>query len=261
MTAGAGLLAAPLLPLARFAVTTLWLLFTKGAFLMDLLAARAGAVDFGWWREVWPMQWKVAISWVSGYFIFQLFTPVLFAYSGPVAAGQMGMSLSLASATTTVAQAWIQTKAPTYGRLIALADFAELDRQFFRVLWQSTVIAMLLGVAIWMGAVILRWFENPWSQRILGPTAIGLLLLTSVTQVAIYAEAVYLRAHKQEPLMWNSVALAVLTALSTLVLGRTFGAIGIVAGYLLLMTTVGLLWVSAVFVSKRRLWHSISTPA
>ena len=39
-------------------------------------------------KEIFPNQWKIALSWVSGYFIFHFFNPVLFA-EGPVVAGQM----------------------------------------------------------------------------------------------------------------------------------------------------------------------------
>lgn len=44
-------------------------------------------------EEIFPYQWKMALSTVSGYFIFQLFNPVLFATEGAVVAGQMGTSV------------------------------------------------------------------------------------------------------------------------------------------------------------------------
>ncbi len=47
-------------------------------------------MGISWRREVWPFQWKIAVSWLCDYFIFQLFTPVLFAFRGPVEAGQDG---------------------------------------------------------------------------------------------------------------------------------------------------------------------------
>ena len=61
---------------------------------------------------------QMASSWLCGYFIYQLFNPVLFAYKGAVVAGQMGMSLSLANALRSVAVSWINTKAAPFGALI-----------------------------------------------------------------------------------------------------------------------------------------------
>src|SRR6185369_3301792 len=84
----------------------------------------------GWRREIWPFQWRIALSWLCGYFIFQIFTPVLFAFQGPVTAGQMGMSLTISSGIGSIAVAWMSTKAPVYGGLIARGEIGELDRIF-----------------------------------------------------------------------------------------------------------------------------------
>ena len=43
-----------------------------------------------WRTEIWPFQWRLAVSWLCGYFTFQLFNPILFAVRGPIEAGQMG---------------------------------------------------------------------------------------------------------------------------------------------------------------------------
>ena len=46
-----------------------------------------------YWQEIFPLQWKIALSWASGYFIFQAFNPIVFAFYGPVVAGEVGISL------------------------------------------------------------------------------------------------------------------------------------------------------------------------
>ena len=54
-----------------------------------LLALVSGATEkISWRKEVFPMQWKIALSFMSGYFVFQLFTPVLFHYQGAEVASQ-----------------------------------------------------------------------------------------------------------------------------------------------------------------------------
>ena len=100
---GAGLLASPIMATVGLVVACVWLVVAKRPFLADMAAFPARASALNWWNEIWPMQWRIALSWVSGYFIFQLFTPVLFAYQGAVVAGQMGMSLSIATALNTLA--------------------------------------------------------------------------------------------------------------------------------------------------------------
>ena len=75
-------------------------------------------------KEVWAFQWRIAVSWLCGYFIFQLYNPVLFAYHGAVTAGQMGMSLSLANALISVAISWVNTKAAPFGAMIAGREYS-----------------------------------------------------------------------------------------------------------------------------------------
>ena len=62
---------------------------------------------------------------------------------------------------------------------------------------------------------------------------LALLLVTTVANIGIFAEALYLRAHKQEKFMLNSILGALWMAPATLVLGRMYGAYGIAVGYLL----------------------------
>ena len=100
------------------AMSTIWLL-GKRKLLFGLLRFPTGTNRIQWGQEVWPFQWRIAVSWFCGYFIFFLFNPVLFAFRGAVEAGQMGMSLSLANAIQNIAVAWVSTKSAPFGTLIA----------------------------------------------------------------------------------------------------------------------------------------------
>ena len=201
------------------------------------------------------MQWKIAISWMSGFLIFQLFNPVLFAFFGAVVAGQMGMTLTLTGALSGVAIAWINTKVPTFGQLIARRDYPSLDHLFFRTLLQTSFASISGGVVLCGAVVLLRVWRIPLSQRMLQPLPFILLTIVAVITVVIYAQAAYLRAHKEEPFLWNSVIIGVLTAISTYFLGRAFGVIGMAAGYLAVTAFFGLSWATWIFVTKRREWH------
>lgn len=50
----------------------------KKTFLIKLIKEKTGDFRVSWKTEIWPLQWRIALSWLSGYFIFQLFTPILF---------------------------------------------------------------------------------------------------------------------------------------------------------------------------------------
>jgi hypothetical protein len=91
----------------------------------------------------------------------------------------------------------------------------------------------------------------------LAPTSFGILLLSMLVNHIVFSEAIYLRAHKQEKFLTLSVVGACLTATSTLLLGRRFGAMGMVSGYFFLNFVIGLGFGTYIFFKYRRLWHAV----
>lgn len=251
-----GLYAAPLGGLASTAWVIIWLSVRQRGFLRDLLHAARPDIEVSWRHEIWPFQWKIALSWLSGYFIFRLFNPLLFAFDGPVAAGQMGLSLGVTSAIAAVALGWISTKAAPFGRLVALRDWAQMDRMFFPCLWQSTFALFLSEGVFWLLTLYLHHSGHRLSARLLPPLPLALLLGSAVSSHIVAAEAIYLRAHKQEPFLVLSLAVGALTALSSWLLVRPFGAEGMMAAYLVVSLVVGLGMGTGLFIQKRREWHA-----
>ena len=109
-----------------------------------------------YFKELFPYQWRIALSWVSGYFIFQLFNPVLFATEGAVVSGQMGMTLHALNAIQSFSYSWLHTKVPLYSKLIALKDYLSLDNLFNRTLKQMTRVCLFLLLFF----LLVIWFIN-----------------------------------------------------------------------------------------------------
>lgn len=250
-----GLLAPGLMIAGQAAVGGVYLARHRG-LLLPLMRHAPGDSGLNWRTEVWPFQWRIAVSWICGFFITQLFNPVLFRYQGAVEAGQMGMTISVCGTLTSMAIAWMNTKAAPFGRLIALKDFVALDRMFFAALKQSMAAAVLASVGVWVAVMYLRVHGVAFALRLLPPVPLALLLVTTVANIGIFAEALYLRAHKQEKFMLNSILGALWMAPATLVLGRMYGAYGIAVGYLLGTLLIGVGLGTSTFVKYRRMWHA-----
>lgn len=209
--------------------------------------------------EIFPYQWRIALSWISGYFIFQLFNPVLFATEGAAVAGQMGMTLAGLNAIQIFAMSWITTKIPTLSGMIARKDYPALDTLFGRTLGQSIGICVF-GLTCFLAAIFwLRYFHVVIGGQFLGERFLPYLpmVLMSVTILLnqyVFATATYLRCHKQEPFMWQSVSIGAGCMLSTLILGHLYGMMGIVIGYTVL-TVAGFFWARAIYFNKKKLWH------
>ena len=210
-------------------------------------------------KEIFPFQWKIALSWVSGYFVFQLFNPVLFATEGAVVAGQMGMTLQALNAIQAFSMSWINTKVPLYSRLIALKDYVQLDTVFNKTLKQMVSICASLLVAFFGVIWILNFTQFKLGQTVLAErflTYIPLLLMSIpvLVQQYTYSWATYLRCHKQEPFLVMSVCSGIANLLSTFILGHIFGLNGVTIGYFAL-AVIFFPWGYYIFKTKKEEWH------
>jgi hypothetical protein len=245
------LFAGPIFETITFAFGLAWLALRHGRLFKSLLETDAARARFNWWTEVWPFQWRIALSWLSGYFIFQLLNPILFAFHGAVVAGQMGMSISLCNALLGVSMAWMSTKASPFGVLVAKRQWQHLNTLFFRTLRQSFLVLVAGSVVVYTCVFLLNFAHHPFSKRLLNPLPFGCLLAASLMNHLVFCEAYLLRAHKKEPFLLLSVVIACLAAVSIYVLARPFGALGASIAYLACSLT-SLVWGTRIFLSKRK---------
>lgn len=213
-----------------------------------------------YFKEIFPYQWRIALSWISGYFIFQLFNPVLFASEGPKVAGQMGITINALNALLAMAYSWINTKVPTMSGYIAQKDYKSLDILFFTTLKQIVFVAAIAIMSFILVIFVLQHFNIQIFGSYIGGRFLPILPLAIFSfalflQVPINSWAIYLRCHKQEPLLVNSVIGGVLSCISVLFLGKYFGLYGLILGFLTIQITVGFTWVNLVFNRKRKEWH------
>lgn len=210
-------------------------------------------------KEIFPFQWKIALSWVSGYFIFQLFNPVLFATEGAVVAGQMGMTLTAINAIQAFSMSWINTKIPLYSQLIARKEYIQLDQIFDKTLKQMTAVCFCLLVLFFVFINLLNISQfkmggNVLADRFLPNLPMLLVALPMYLQQYVYSWATYLRCHKEEPFLWNSVTCGIVSCLSTFILGKLYGLYGVTIGYCVI-ALVFLPWGYRIFKTKKAEWH------
>jgi hypothetical protein len=246
---------APAMVIGGQALAGGYFILKERRLLLPLLQRNTGGQAVSWRQEIWPFQWRIAVSWLCGYFIFQIFNPVLFAARGATEAGRMGMSLSIASALSAVAIAWMNTKASPFGTLIARCEYKALDRLFFRTLIQSTLVltAGTLVALLGLGLVTQRFPHL--AARVLPLPVFAILMATIVCNHVVFSEAIYLRAHKREPFLPVSITVGVLTCISTIVLAKLGGSSSVVVGYFCTSGIIGLSVATFIFITKRGEWH------
>jgi hypothetical protein len=250
------LFAAPAQAVVFAVIGTFWVFAKYGKCFKDIFATPIPpGMGLSWRKEILPLQWKVALTGFSGYFIVQLVNPVLFKYRGPAEAGRMGMTTKVMDILSNLAYSWVQTKSAPFGTYIARKDYATLDAIFYKASRQAIGVLLLGSVAFLVVYFALRMTGASMAARFLGPLAILFLLGNAVVNCIVYCQAIYLRAHKQEPFLYNSLAGAVLVPLVIYFLGRPYGGLGIAAGLFSLNILIGLPWATSIFLRKRKQWH------
>ena len=211
-----------------------------------------------WRYDVWPFQWRIALSWLSGFFIFSLFTPMMFHYHGAIIAGQMGMTWGAVSLLGAMSGVLTGAKVPRFGILIARREYTELDHLFFRVAGASIGVLVLGAIAVWLVTYSLYVLHHPFSTRLLPPLPTGLFLVGQVFMCSSSPLAAYLRAHKREPFLQLSVVSGVLVGLLTWLLGSRFGATGAGLAYFVVSAFFVLPYGVWIWRRSRVAWHSSS---
>ncbi len=252
---GFKLFSSPLAAILSFGIVPLWILLGDKKKLLIFIWHKIDVFTVNYREEIFPFQWKIALSWISGYFIFQLFNPILFATEGAIVAGQMGMTLAVLSGVLSISMSWINTKIPLFSSLIAKKDFNNLDLIFNKTLKQACFISSLGLIVLVFSVLLMRYFNVSLANRFLSPFYLSLLCLSTFVNQIVSGFAIYLRCHKKEPFLVVSIVMGILTASSTIILGKYFGIDGIVIGYTFLTVFVSLFWGASIFIKKRKIWH------
>lgn len=210
-------------------------------------------------QEIFPYQWKIALSWISGYFIFQLFNPVLFATEGAVVAGQMGMTLTALNGIQALSMSWLNTKIPLFSQLIALKDYKQLDDIFNRTLKQMASVCLALLCIMIIGIWGIRYLDihfggNPLGERFLDYMPMLLMMIPLFINQYVTSWATYLRCHKKEPFLLFSICTGIACCMSTFILGKYFGLYGITSGYCFI-TMFFAPWAYYIYKTKKYQWH------
>lgn len=228
------------------------MLWTRRRLILPLWRFRSSHHNVDWWDEVWPFQWKIAITSLCTYFTSQLFTLILFAFKGPQEAGRLGMSLSITFYLNSLVGPWMSTKAPTFGGMAAQKQFHELDSLFFRTLRQSVVIFVLVA-ATWEVCLFgISRIAPSLGARMVSPLVFALFFATIISTHIVQSEGIYLRAFKREPFLGQSTIIALATVAASMLTAKQLGIYGISLSYFFCTGVMGLLFATHIFRTRRK---------
>ncbi|QDK83089.1 hypothetical protein EXU85_32605 [Spirosoma sp. KCTC 42546] len=252
-----GLYAQGIASLVSFLFLSSSIVFSYRKQLLLTIYRHASLWKVSYRKEIFPYQYKIALSWISGYLLVQLFNPILFATQGAVVAGQMGMTLAALNGVSTISMSWVSTKITLFSSLIARKNYKELDSVFETTLRQLMIVSVVLLTLFIVMIESINVFNTSLRDRFLPLTQILFLCLATFINQIIFSWATYLRCHKQEPFLLISVLNGILCAFSSIIMGHYFGITGMVLGYTVLTALIGGLGGYYIFVTKKNEWHGV----
>jgi glycosyltransferase involved in cell wall biosynthesis len=168
------------------------------------------------WRvDILPLQWRIALSWLSGYLIFNAFTPFIFSNQGAVEAGRIGIALSIFTSLSNLVMSWSNAATPEMITLIARGDRQSLIQLFFRVIRSSAAFSIISASAVVVAVALLPWFGlGSVASRIAPISTLVCLATANIANSVVFAAAIFMRAHKKEPMLGVSVVLGILNIIA-----------------------------------------------
>ena len=225
-------------------------------FIKEIIFGKSKVDSLDWQKDIMPMQWRISLSWLSAYFIFQTLVPVLFYYQGPIIAGQMGMTWSFIMGLTSIGSGWVLPKSASFAMLASRHKYTELDKKFWHLTSVVFTISLTGAISIFLLVYILGAIHHPFAIRILPPLTTSYLLLATILISTTLPAHIYFHAHKEEPLAILYAVSGVISIIIYVVSAKFYSVSEMAIGYLV-MSAIFCLTVFIIWSKKRTQWHNL----
>jgi O-antigen/teichoic acid export membrane protein len=240
-------------------LSSLYLILVRYRKFFDPFFCKKISSSIHWISEIWPMQWRLGVAGLLNYFIYSIYTPILFHYHGPVSAGKMGMTWTIMMALSGLAMAWISTKVPRFGILIVNKNYGELDKLFFRTSIASLLVIGAGAIVIWLAIYGLNFYQISLAERLLSPLPAFLFLVGVFLSQISQCQTAYLRAHKREPFLILNIVYSLVNGGLVWFLAKEYESLGAAIGYLACQVFLFLPFGTMIWARCRFEWHKLES--
>jgi hypothetical protein len=249
LVTGYGLFSLAVSTIIAAVIGTAIVLFRFRKMIKSLLRS-ARPAKYDWMKEFFPLLSRYAVSWGSGYFIFQVYTPIMFYFNGAIEAGKVGLSIALWMAIYNISNSWITSAVPKINMHVSRKEFSWLNA----TLTKRIMLALGTYVAGSAAFFLLYFYVGNIlhiTSRFSGLISLVILGAGWMLQIIVYSLAVYMRAFREEPMALPSFATAIYITLITIICAKYLPLDYYFAGYLSSYIW-GLPWVIYLFSKRLR---------
>ncbi len=221
-------------PLTSIVVFVIWV-FIRHSYLLRY-SWKNNILHFDWSKEVSPLRWRVGLNFMSGFLLTQIYTPIIFRFHGAEAAGQMGLSLTIANMLGLLSQSWMAYKVPVMAKAAKKRDWVSLD-SIFKKEFLLSIFFYIFGVT-GIFALYYILIDTVYINRVLQFWSFGGLMIVVLINHIIGSLTTQLRSYKKEPLFWVSVLGAFLTVPVAIISAMNYSVSGVVFSILFVQIIV-----------------------
>lgn len=224
--------AASMPSIASLSVACIWIFFKKNNLLKLGLSKSRIENQFDWKSELWPLQWRIGLNWISVFLTSQICTPFLFYFQSPKIAGQLGLSFTIINMLGLLSQSWIIRRIPIMSNAVANKEWKLLDKLFKKDLQYSLLVFIFGAFFILAGHQFFSY--TSYIDRVLDfELFFGLLVFTFFNYINI-SLSIQIRSFKKEPLVWVSLFGAFFIVINTWITAKAFSVNEMILGMVLI---------------------------
>jgi O-antigen/teichoic acid export membrane protein len=244
---GMGLWSFIALPLSSVFLSSIWLRKNKLTYDVE------GPIKVNYKKiakEILPFQWRIAVSWISGYLVFQLFVPMTYKQYGAIEAGKLGLTMAAFNAMLSVVMGITSAKNPDIIKNIVQGDKKKLMKILIKLISITGLLVLIFSIIII--TIIFYGQENNinFIKRFLDPKITLIIGIITVINSVIFNLASFMRAHREEPMMLQSLTMGILTAID-IYFCMEKGILTVLVVYLIITIAIALPWTVINFIKYK----------
>ena len=178
---------------------------------------------------------KNSFSMVSGFLLFQIYTPIVYYFYGSIYSAKVGLSIAIMTALFAVSSTVLHAKLPFVIKLIANKKYNEAHQFYKKILFKSLILyitGMLIGIFL---LFYVNVFEI-YNQRVVGLHSFVMLSMAWLLQLITYELVTFTRLFKRELFvkltLLSSVYILVTTTLILEYMSVEYIFLGMLSSYL-----------------------------
>jgi len=164
---------------------------------------------------------KNSFSMISGFLLFQIYTPMVYYYYGSVFSGRVGLSIAIMTALFAVSTAVLNIKLPKVTQFIALKKYREAYDIYFKTSYYSILIFLFF---LFIGLYLLYNIDifSIYQKRVVSLESFLILSCAWFLQLIVYILVTFIRLFKRELFVLPTIVSSIYIFVSTIIILKYF---------------------------------------